>query len=93
LQLPSVHSWSNSAARLRRLLERARKKRSASGAKAPPYEELAAAHAMTVPQLKSFVHRARRRLRELLLARVADTVQTPDEAEAELGDLMRALGA
>jgi len=60
---------------------------------APPYETLAADHGMTVPQLKSFVHRARRRLRELLLARVADTVQTPAEAEAELGDLLRALGA
>lgn len=59
---------------------------------APPYETLAAEHDMTVPQLKSFVHRARRRLCELLLARVADTVQTPDEAEAELGELMRALG-
>ncbi len=62
-------------------------------AEAPPYETLAAEHGMTVPQLKSFVHRARRRLRELLLARVADTVQTPDEAEAELGELMKALGA
>jgi len=60
---------------------------------APPYETLAAEHGMTVPQLKSFVHRARRRLRELLLARVADTVQTPEEAEAELGELLRALGA
>ena len=43
---------------------------------APPYEALAAEHGMTVPQLKSFVHRARGRFRELLLARVADTVQT-----------------
>lgn len=58
-----------------------------------PYERLAAEHGMTVPQLKSFVHRARRRLRELLLARVADTVQSPDDAEAELADLMKALGA
>jgi RNA polymerase sigma-70 factor (ECF subfamily) len=60
---------------------------------APPYETLAAEHGMTVPQLKSFVHRARRRFRELLLSRVADTVQTPEEAEAELADLLRALGA
>ena len=59
----------------------------------PPYPELAAKHGMTVPQLKSFVHRARRRSAQLLLARVTDTVQTPDEAEAELGELLRALGA
>jgi RNA polymerase sigma-70 factor (ECF subfamily) len=59
----------------------------------PPYDALAAEHGMTVPQLKSFVHRARARFRELLLARVADTVQTPDEAEAELGELLRALSA
>ena len=36
---------------------------------APPYETLAATHGMAVPQLKSFVHRARARFRELLLAR------------------------
>jgi DNA-directed RNA polymerase specialized sigma24 family protein len=60
---------------------------------APPYEILAAEHGMTVPQLKSFVHRARGRFRELLLARVADTVQTPEEAEAELGELLKALAA
>jgi RNA polymerase sigma-70 factor (ECF subfamily) len=60
---------------------------------APPYEALAAEHGMTVPQLKSFVHRARGRFRELLLARVADTVQTAAEAEAELGELLRALAA
>jgi RNA polymerase sigma-70 factor (ECF subfamily) len=60
---------------------------------APAYDELAAAHGMTVPQLKSFVHRARGRFRELLLARIADTVQTPEESEAELNDLMRVLAA
>lgn len=60
---------------------------------APPYDTLATEHGMTVPQLKSFVHRARGRFRELLLARIADTVQTPAEAETELGDLLRALGA
>jgi DNA-directed RNA polymerase specialized sigma24 family protein len=60
---------------------------------APAYDALAAEHGMSVPQLKSFVHRARGRFRELLLARVADTVQTPAEAEAELGDLLEALAA
>jgi RNA polymerase sigma-70 factor (ECF subfamily) len=60
---------------------------------ATPYEALAAEHGMTVPQLKSFVHRARGRFRELLLARVADTVQTPAEAEDELRALLGALSA
>lgn len=60
---------------------------------APPYEVLAAQHGMTVPQLKSFVHRARGRFRELLLARVADTVQSAAEAEVELGELLKALAA
>jgi RNA polymerase sigma-70 factor (ECF subfamily) len=60
---------------------------------APPYEALAAEHGMTVPQLKSFVHRARGRFRTLLLDRIADTVQTPEEAQAELADLLRTLSA
>jgi len=60
---------------------------------APSYETLAVEHGMSVPQLKSFVHRARGRFRALLLAQVADTVQTAEEAEAELGELLRALAA
>ena len=60
---------------------------------APAYEALAAEHGMSVPQLKSFVHRARGRFRLLLLARVADTVQTRAEADAELGELLKALAA
>ena len=60
---------------------------------APPYEELARAHDMSVGQLKSFVHRGRRRFRQLLLARVADTVGTAAEAESELEELLRALGS
>ncbi|HEX2659559.1 MAG TPA: hypothetical protein VHU40_14850 [Polyangia bacterium] len=60
---------------------------------APSYETLAAEHGMSVPQLKSFVHRARGRFRQLLLTRVADTVQTAEEAETELAELLRALAA
>jgi RNA polymerase sigma factor (sigma-70 family) len=60
---------------------------------APPYEELARAHGMSVSQLKSFVHRGRRRFRQLVLARVADTVTTQEEAEHELAELLRALEA
>jgi RNA polymerase sigma-70 factor (ECF subfamily) len=58
---------------------------------APPYEQLAHEHGMSVSQLKSFVHRGKRRFRELVLARVADTVTNPEEAENELSDLLRAL--
>jgi DNA-directed RNA polymerase specialized sigma24 family protein len=60
---------------------------------APPYEELARAHGMTVSQLKSFVHRGRLRFRQLVLARVADTVSSAEEAENELAELLRALEA
>ena len=57
----------------------------------PAYEDLARIHGMSVSQLKSFVHRGRRRFRELVLARVTDTLATPDEAESELAELFRAL--
>jgi RNA polymerase sigma-70 factor (ECF subfamily) len=60
---------------------------------APPFETLAAQHGMTLSQLKSFVHRARGRFRALLLARIADTVSSPAEAEAELAELLRVLAA
>lgn len=57
----------------------------------PSYDELARAHGMSVSQLKSFVHRGRKRFRQLLLARVADTLSTKAEAENELNELLRAL--
>jgi DNA-directed RNA polymerase specialized sigma24 family protein len=58
-----------------------------------PYPELAAKHGMTVPQLKSFVHRAKGRFRQVLRARVADTVAEGDDVDAELGALLEALAA
>lgn len=58
---------------------------------APPYAELAARHGMSVPQLKSFVHRARLRFRELLRERVSDTLTDPAEADQELTLLLGAL--
>jgi RNA polymerase sigma-70 factor (ECF subfamily) len=58
-----------------------------------PYPELAARHGMTVPQLKSFVHRAKGRFRQILRAQVADTVAEGDDVEAELGALLEALAA
>jgi DNA-directed RNA polymerase specialized sigma24 family protein len=60
---------------------------------ASPYEKLAADNGMTVPQLKSFVHRARLRFKELLLVRIADTVGSEREAVAELEDLLRAMAS
>lgn len=63
---------------------------------AAPYPELAARHGMTVPQLKSFVHRSKARFRDLLRAQVADTVALDDGAgeatvTAEMKDLLEAL--
>jgi DNA-directed RNA polymerase specialized sigma24 family protein len=63
------------------------------GEAATPYPELAARHGMTVPQLKSFVHRAKARFRQLLRARVADTVAEGDDVDVELAALLEALAA
>lgn len=54
------------------------------------YAELSARHGMSVPQLKSFLHRARTRFRELVRAEVADTVAEA-EVDAEMQELLRAL--
>jgi DNA-directed RNA polymerase specialized sigma24 family protein len=63
------------------------------GETATPYPELAARHGMTVPQLKSFVHRAKARFRQLLRERVADTMAEGDDVDAEVGALLEALAA
>jgi RNA polymerase sigma-70 factor (ECF subfamily) len=60
---------------------------------APPYAELAERHQMSMPQLKAFVHRARLRFRELLLARVAETLTDGDDVEGELAALLGAMAA
>jgi RNA polymerase sigma-70 factor (ECF subfamily) len=60
---------------------------------APPYEELSRRHGMSVPQLKSFVHRTRVRLRQLLRERVADTLADPAEIELEIAALLEAMAA
>jgi len=60
---------------------------------APAYAELAARHAMSVPQLKSFVHRARLRFRDLLKQRVVETLPDAAEADDELRALLEALAA
>jgi RNA polymerase sigma-70 factor (ECF subfamily) len=53
-----------------------------------PYAELAPRLGMSVPQLKSFVHRAKGRFRQLLRAEVADTLDAGEDADAELSVLM-----
>ena len=59
----------------------------------PSYAEAAAAAGTSVPQLKSALHRARARYRELVRAEVAATVENDDEVEPELAELMRALSS
>lgn len=59
--------------------------------RAPSYAEAARESAMTVPQFKAALHRARARFREILREEVAATVDAHDDGEREIGDLMRAL--
>lgn len=56
------------------------------------YARLAEELSMTVGALKVAVHRLRRRYRDLLRAEVAQTVETPEQIEAELRHLLGALG-
>jgi DNA-directed RNA polymerase specialized sigma24 family protein len=60
---------------------------------APPYAELAERHAMSVSQLKAFVHRARLRFRELLRKRVADTLPDAADTDDELARLLGVMAA
>jgi RNA polymerase sigma-70 factor (ECF subfamily) len=62
------------------------------GAATPPsYENAAAAHGMSAPQLKAFLHRARVRYRELLRDEVAQTVDDPAAIDDEIRALLQAL--
>jgi len=47
---------------------------------------------MSVPAVKMAVHRLRRRYREALRERVADTVASPDQVDDEIRHLMTAVG-
>jgi RNA polymerase sigma factor (sigma-70 family) len=60
---------------------------------APAYAELAQRHGLSVPQLKSFVHRARLRFRELLKQRVVETLPDAADVDDELRSLLEALAA
>jgi len=57
----------------------------------PSYQVAAARHGMTIPQLKSLLHRARRRFRELVEREALDTVAGRGLAEAEVRDLWQSL--
>lgn len=61
------------------------------GTQTAPYSEIAAQHGMSVPQLKSFLHRARGRFRELVRDEVADTVSDTDDVDSEMQELIKAL--
>lgn len=58
---------------------------------AVPYAELSAKLSMSESAVKVAVHRLRQRYREVLRDEVGQTVDSPEEIEAELRDLMRAL--
>lgn len=64
----------------------------AHGADAVTNAEIASRLGMTPDAVAAALHRARKRLRELLLAEVGATVADAGEAEKELADLQRALG-
>lgn len=61
------------------------------GGPTPSYAEAAAAHGMTIPQLKAFLHRARARFRELVVEAIRPTVGQDGDAEAESRGLLEAL--
>ena len=55
---------------------------------ATPYAELAPQLGMSLPQLKSFVHRAKARFRLILRARVADTLEAGESVDQEVAALL-----
>ena len=57
-----------------------------------PYAELAPRYGLSVPQLKSLVHRGKKRFQQLFRARVAETVDDPSEIDAELSLVLGLLG-
>ena len=58
----------------------------------PAYRELSIEAGMSVPALKSFLHRARSRFRALVTEEVRQGVADQDQLEAELAALFGALG-
>jgi RNA polymerase sigma-70 factor (ECF subfamily) len=58
-----------------------------------PYPELAAKHGMTLSQLKSFVHRAKVRFREIVRDRIVETLAEEDDPDAEVRRLLEVMGS
>ncbi|WP_394825877.1 RNA polymerase sigma factor [Pendulispora albinea] len=58
------------------------------GGETPSYKDVAARHGMTIPQLKSLLHRARLRYRELVEQEAVDTVEEPGNGAFEVRELL-----
>jgi DNA-directed RNA polymerase specialized sigma24 family protein len=58
---------------------------------APPYEQAAAQLGLSLPALKSELHRLRRRFKELVRQEVANTVSAPHEIDEEMDHLQAVL--
>lgn len=62
------------------------------GSREPPsYQHVAEKYSMTIPQVKSLLHRSRVRFRELARQEARETVAEPSEASDELRELMEHL--
>jgi RNA polymerase sigma-70 factor (ECF subfamily) len=59
----------------------------------PPYLEVAEELRMTEGAVKVAVHRLRRQYRKLLKEEIAQTIESPDTLEDELGELLAALSS
>ncbi len=59
----------------------------------PPHAEAAARCGMSGVQFKAFLHRCRKRYRELVRLEIGRTVERDEEVDAELAELLRVLGA
>lgn len=57
----------------------------------PSYQDVAARHGMSVPQVKAFLHRARARYRALVEQELRDTLDAAGDDAAEIDDELRAL--
>jgi len=64
----------------------------APSAEPPAYRDAAAQYGLSIPQLKSLLHRARLRFRELVEAEVLQTVGEGAELENEVNSLLDSLG-
>lgn len=65
-----------------------------SPTKTPPaYRDAAEQYGVSIPQLKSLLHRARLRFRQLVEAQVAETIEAGEPLEKEVSSLLESLSA